>query len=60
MLEMIFPRLTVDEDAIKNNKDKGPEIRIENFIHENLEGGRCITKSKWLNKKLIVAYETLF
>ena len=40
MLEMRFPGFTVGENVIKENKDKGLEIRFLNFIHEALEGGR--------------------
>ena len=56
MLEMSFPRLTVDEDVLKEDKDKGLEIWFHNFIHETLEGGWFITKSKRRNQKLIVAF----
>ena len=31
-------------------------IIIYNFIHDTLEGGRCIKKSKWNNQKIIVAF----
>ena len=56
MLEMSFPRLIVDEDVIKEDKEKVSKIRFHNFIHEALEGGRHITKSKRHNQKLIVAF----
>lgn len=56
MLEMSFPRLTVDEDVIKEYKDKGLKIWLHNFIHEAMEGGRNIAKSKRHNQKIIVAF----
>lgn len=57
MLEMRFPRLTVDEDVFKEDKDKVPEKRFQNFIHEALEGGRGITKNSqwpsWVRKSIL-------
>lgn len=38
MWNMRIPRLTIDEDVIKEDKEKGAEIRFHNFIHESLEG----------------------
>lgn len=32
------------------------KIWLQYFIHEASEGGRSITKSKWHNQKLVVAF----
>ena len=41
-----IPSCTVDEDVIKEEKEKQLKIRFYNFIHEDLEGRRGIAKSK--------------
>ena len=56
MLKMIFPRLIVDEDVVKEHKDKGLKIRFQCVIHEALEGGRCIAKAKRHDQELIMAF----
>ena len=56
MLEMSFPRSTIDEIVIKEDKEKGSKIRFHKFIHEDLEGGRRIAMSKRNNQKIIVAF----
>jgi hypothetical protein len=52
---MRFQGLTIDEYVIKEDKDKESEIRFQDFVHEALEGGWCITKAKRHHQKLIVA-----
>lgn len=56
MLDMSFPRLTIDVNVIKQYKEKSPEIRFHNFIHEDLNGGSCIVKSKRHNQKIIISF----
>ena len=38
MFKMSVTRLTVDEDVIKEGKDKVSKIRFHNFIRKALEG----------------------
>ena len=56
MLEMGFPSCTVDEDVIKEDKEKHPKIRFYNFIHEALECRKGIKKSKRHNQEFIMAF----
>ena len=54
MLKVGSPIGTVDEDVIKEEKDKHPKIRFENFIHEALECRRGITKSERHKQEFIM------
>ena len=53
---MRFPIFTIDEDVIKEHKEKGLKIRFQYVIHESLEGGWCILKAKRHDQKLIIAF----
>jgi hypothetical protein len=44
----------IDENIIKENKDKMTEKRKEEMIHEALEGGGGITQAKGHDQELIV------
>jgi hypothetical protein len=55
MSKMVCLGLAIDEDIIKENKDKMAEKRMEDIIHEALEGGGGITQAKGHDQKLIVA-----
>ena len=46
---------TIDEDIIKENKDKMTEKRMEDMIHEALKSGGSITQSEGHDQELIVA-----
>ena len=50
MLEMSFPRLTIEEYVIKEFKDKDSEIQFQDFVHEPLEGGWLIAEAKGMTK----------
>ena len=56
MLKVGFPICIVDEDVIKEDKEKHLTIRFVNFIHEALECRRGITKSKRHNQEFIMAF----
>ena len=47
MLKMFFPGEAVDEDVIKENKDKFSEIWSEEVIHKALKSRGGITETKW-------------
>ena len=46
MLKMFFPGEVVDEDVIKENKDKFSEIWFEQVVHEALKSGCGIYKDQ--------------
>ena len=50
MLKMFFPSEVVDEDVIKENKDKFSEIRFEQVIHEALKSGWGVTETKGMTR----------
>jgi hypothetical protein len=43
MRKMVCPGFSIDEDIIKEKKDKMMEKRMEDMIHKALEGGGGIT-----------------
>jgi hypothetical protein len=55
MRKMVCLGFSIDEDIIKENKYKMTEKRMEDMIHEALEGGGGITQAKGHDQKLIVA-----
>jgi hypothetical protein len=59
MGNMRFPSFTIDENIIKENYDKMMEKRMEDMIHEALEGGEGITQAKGHEQKLIVTLVSL-
>ena len=59
MLEMFFLGEAVDEDVIKENKDKFFVIWFEQVIHEALKSGWGITETKWHYQKFIMAFMSL-
>ena len=56
MLKMCRPSATIDEDVIEEDKDKFPEIWFENVIHKALKSRGGITKTKWHDQELIMAF----
>ena len=56
MLKMCGPSATVDEDVIKENKDKFSEIWFEQVIHEALKSGWGIIETKWDDQEFIMAF----
>jgi hypothetical protein len=46
MGNMGLPSFTIDENIIKENYDKMKKRRMEDMIHEALEGGGGITEAK--------------
>jgi len=56
MLKMFFPGEVVDEDVIKENKDKFSEIWFEKVIHKALKSGWGITENKWNDQEFIMAF----
>jgi hypothetical protein len=52
---MVCLGFPIDEDIIKENKDKMMEKRMKDMIHEALESGGSITQAKGYEQKLIVA-----
>jgi hypothetical protein len=56
MSKMVYPGFSIDEDIIKENKDKMMEKRTKDMIHEALESGGSITQqAKGHDQKIIVA-----
>ena len=55
MLKMCGPGVTVDENVIKENKDKFYEIWFEKLVHKALKSGWGITKTEWNDQELIMA-----
>ena len=53
---MFFPGEAVDEDLIKENKDKFSEIWFEQVIHVALKSGWGIKKTKWHDQEFIMAF----
>ena len=56
MLKMCSPSATIDEDVIEEDQDKFPEIRFKNVIHKAMKSRRGITKTKWHDQELIMAF----
>ena len=56
MLKMCSPSATIDEDVIEEDKDKFPEIWLENVVHKALKSRGGITKTKWHDQELIMAF----
>ena len=56
ILKMCGPGATVDEDVIKENKDKFFEIWFEQVVHKALKSGGAIRKTKRHDQKLIMAF----
>jgi len=56
MLKMCDPSATVDEDVIKEKKDKFSEIWFEQVVHKSLKSGWGITKTEWHDQELIMAF----
>jgi len=52
---MCGPGVTVDENVIKENKDKFYEIWFEKLVHKALKSGWGITKTEWNDQELIMA-----
>ena len=59
MLKMFFPSEAIDEDVIKENKDKFSEIWFEQVVHKALKSGWGITKTKWCDEELIMDFMSL-
>jgi len=59
MLKMCSPGVIVDEDVIKENKDKFSEIWFEQVVHKALKSGWGITKTEWHDQELIMAFMSL-
>ena len=55
MLKIFFPCEVVDEDIIKENKDKFSKTWFEQVIHEALKSGWGITETKWNDQEFIIA-----
>ena len=56
MLKMFFPGQVIDENVIKENKDKFSEIWFEQVIHEALKSGWGIKKTKWHDQEFIMSF----
>ena len=37
VVEVLLPRLTIDEDVVKKNQDESTEVGGEEEVHEGLE-----------------------
>jgi len=59
ILKMFFPSEAVDEDVIKENKDKFSEIWFEQVIHEALKSGWGITETKWHYQEFMMTFMSL-
>jgi hypothetical protein len=59
MGKMGWPSSTIDDNIIKENEDKMTEKRMEDMIHEALEGGGGITQDKGHDQELIVTLMSL-
>ena len=59
MLKMCGPGATVDEDVIKENKDKFSEIWFEQVVHKALKSAWGITNIEWHDQELIMAFMSL-
>ena len=56
MLKMCGLGATVDEDVIKENKDKFSKIWFEEVIHKALKSRWGITETEWHDQELIMAF----
>lgn len=46
MLDMSLTSFTINQYVVKENLEKGSNIWLQHFIHEDFKGGGNITKSK--------------
>ena len=53
---MLFERLAVNKDVIKENNSTPAEARLESVVHGSLESARCTRKSKGDDLEFIVAH----
>ena len=56
MLKMCGLGAAVDEDVIKENKEKFYEIWFEKVVHDALKSRWGIKKTKWHDQELIMAF----
>ena len=56
MLKMCRPSATIDEDVIEEDKENFSEIWFEEVIHKALKSRGGITKTKWHDQELIMAF----
>ena len=56
MLKMFFPSEIVDENVIKENKDKFSEIWFQQVIHEALKSRWGIIETKWHDQEFVMAF----
>ena len=56
MLKMCGPSATIDEDVIKEDKDKFLEIWFEKVVHKALKSRWGITKTEWHDQELIMTF----
>jgi len=59
MMNMFFPDEVVDENVIKENKDKFFEIWFGKMIHEALKSGWGVTETKWHAQEFTMAFMSL-
>ena len=57
--KMVCLGFTIDEDIIKENKNKMTKKRMKDMIHEGLESGGKITQAKGHDQELIVVHMSL-
>jgi hypothetical protein len=56
MGDMGFPSFTVDQYVIQKDKEKMTQKGLKYFVHETLDGGRCIVNPKGHYKELMMAF----
>jgi hypothetical protein len=55
MLQVLSPRVAVDEDVIEENKDKFPKKWPQHRVHESLKCSRSVRETKWHDQELKMA-----
>jgi hypothetical protein len=56
MLQVSRPRMTIYEYVVEEDEDKTPKEWFEDVVHESLEGGGGVGKTKRHDEKLVMAF----
>lgn len=52
---MLIPRSAIDEDIIEKHKHESPQIFMKHLVHESLECGGSIRKSKRHDEEFVMS-----
>jgi hypothetical protein len=55
VLEVLPPRRTIDENVIKENQHKSPQVRAHDVVHQGLERCRGVGEPKRHDQELVLA-----